>query len=74
MNGEFRNSGWGFKLYYILYVAAGFLCAAYFLTALPSGHLRDIIVFITLIVIADSVQISLPRGGASIYASSPIDQ
>ena len=73
MTSEFKNSGWAFKLYYILFVVAGILCAAYFLTKLPSGYLRDIIVFITLIVIADSVQISLPRGGASIYASSPID-
>jgi len=73
LTSEFKNSGWAFKLYYILFVVAGILCAAYFLTKLPSGYLRDIIVFITLIVVADSVQISLPRGGASIYASSPID-
>jgi putative nucleotidyltransferase with HDIG domain len=73
LNSEFKNTGWPFKLYYILFVVGGFLCAAYFIATLPSGHLRDIIVFVTLIVIADSVQISLPRGGASIYASSPID-
>lgn len=36
-------------------------------------RLPDIGLFIALIVIADTAQISLPRGGASIYASSPID-
>ncbi len=39
----------------------------------PLGKYRDIVLFITLIIVADTAQIALPRGGASIYASSPID-
>ena len=68
-----NKNNWGFKLYYGLYVIAGLAFFAYLIGELPSGHWRDIILFICLVVIADSVQISLPRGGASIYASSPID-
>ena len=70
---EQNKAGIGFKAYYTLYVIAGFLCLAWFVGNLPVGQWRDIILFIILIIIADSVQISLPRGGASIYASSPID-
>ena len=70
---EQSKTGIGFKLYYTLYVVAGFLCLAWFAGDLPVGQWRDILLFIILIIIADSVQISLPRGGASIYASSPID-
>ena len=68
-----KKAEWGFKLYYGLYVIVGIAFAVFLVLQLPSGHLRDIIIFLTLIIIADSVQISLPRGGASIYASSPID-
>ena len=70
---EQNKAGLGFKAYYTLFVIAGFMCLAWFSGNLPVGQWRDIILFIALIIIADSVQISLPRGGASIYASSPID-
>ncbi|MBN2070361.1 MAG: HD-GYP domain-containing protein [Candidatus Krumholzibacteriota bacterium] len=68
-----QKSGAGFKLFYFIYVVAGFLFLAYFIKVLPADHWRDIFLFLILIIIADSAQISLPRGGASIYASSPID-
>ena len=70
---DVNRARWGFRLYYFLLVAAGILFFAYLLGDFPSGRWRDIFLFICLIIIADSVQISLPRGGASIYASSPID-
>jgi putative nucleotidyltransferase with HDIG domain len=70
---ERSTSTWGFKLYYGLFVLAGFALLAWFARTLPADHWRDLVLFFILIVIADSVQISLPRGGASIYASSPID-
>jgi putative nucleotidyltransferase with HDIG domain len=70
---DFSKAGWGFKLYYALYVIAGLAFFAFLLQRLPGGYWWDILLFTALIVIADSVQISLPRGGASIYASSPID-
>ena len=70
---EPERSRWGFRVYYILYLIAGMAFLAYLLMDFPSGHWRDIFLFIALVIVADSVQISLPRGGASIYASSPID-
>jgi hypothetical protein len=63
----------GFKIFYALYVIAGIGFFVYFLIDFPAGHWRDIFLFVALVIVADSVQISLPRGGASIYASSPID-
>lgn len=63
----------GFKLFYFLFIAAGFTLFAFLMRNLPVVWLPDIALFIALIVIADTAQISLPRGGASIYASSPID-
>lgn len=68
-----EKSNWGFKLYYFLFIAAGLVFFAYLLRDFPENHWRDIFLFICLIILADSAQISLPRGGASIYASSPID-
>jgi putative nucleotidyltransferase with HDIG domain len=73
MEEQQSKTGIGFKIYYGLYVVAGILCLAWFAGKLPVDLWRDIVLFIILIIIADSVQISLPRGGASIYASSPID-
>jgi putative nucleotidyltransferase with HDIG domain len=68
-----KKSNWGFRLYYALYIAVGVYFFVYLLRYFTEGHWRDIFLFVSLIVLADSVQISLPRGGASIYASSPID-
>ena len=73
MNDGFKKTGWGFKLYYFLYIIAGVGFFLFLMRDLPGDRWRDIILFISLIVIADSVQIKLPRGGASIYASSPVD-
>lgn len=73
MINDFSKTGWGFKLYYALYVVVGLAFFVFLLRRLPGGYWWDILLFTALVVIADSVQISLPRGGASIYASSPID-
>jgi len=67
------NKRWSFKLYYILYITAGVVFFIYLMTNFPVNRWGDLLLFLILIIIADSVQISLPRGGASIYASSPID-
>jgi len=63
----------GFKIYYSLYILAGLALFAYLMQDFPVDRWRDLILFITLMIIADSVQTNLPRGGASIYASSVID-
>jgi len=68
-----NKPNWGFKLYYILFVIGGIVLFAYLLRDFPTSRWRDIFLFVCLIILADSAQISLPRGGASIYASSPID-
>ncbi|MBN2183851.1 MAG: HD-GYP domain-containing protein [Candidatus Krumholzibacteriota bacterium] len=71
MNKE--KSGVGFRFFYAIFVITGFFFLAYFIRDLPQDRWRDILLFLVLIIIADSAQISLPKGGASIYASSPID-
>ncbi len=68
-----QRSGFGFKLFYTVFILAGFGLLAWFIRDLPVDRWREILLFLLLIIIADSVQISLPKGGASIYASSPID-
>lgn len=68
-----NSSGSGFKLFYTVFILAGFGLLAWFVRDLPVDRWREILLFLLLIIIADSVQISLPKGGASIYASSPID-
>ena len=73
MNGEFRDSPRAFKLYYFTFIALGFLLFAYVVRDFPLQRFPEVLVFAFLIVVADSAQITLPRGGASIYASSPFD-
>jgi putative nucleotidyltransferase with HDIG domain len=62
-----------FKAFYVLYILFGFAFFAFLMQDFPLDRFREILLFIALIVIADTAQITLPRGGASIYASSPID-
>lgn len=62
-----------FKVFYVVYIAAGFGLFAYLMRDFPIERFREILLFAALIVVADTAQITLPRGGASIYASSPID-
>jgi len=70
---EIKRSKWGFRLYYLFIVLAGLAFFVFLIRDFPTNHWRDIFLFVCLIILADSAQISLPRGGASIYASSPID-
>jgi putative nucleotidyltransferase with HDIG domain len=73
LNRENKKKSAGFRLFYILYIAAGFVFFAFLMRDFPITQFKDILLFIALIIIADTAQISLPRGGASIYASSPVD-
>jgi putative nucleotidyltransferase with HDIG domain len=73
LKGEFRESPLAFKVYYFTFIALGFLLFAYLVRAFPLQRFPEVLLFTFLIVIADSAQITLPRGGASIYASSPFD-
>ena len=73
MNGEFAKSTIGFKLYYFGFIIAGLLFFAFLIPDFPLARFREVLLFVGLIVVADTAQISLPRGGASIYASSPFD-
>ena len=70
---EFKDTSLKFKVYYVLFITAGTVLFIYFMKNLPPGIWKDIALFASIIIVADSVQISLPKGGASIYASSPVD-
>jgi putative nucleotidyltransferase with HDIG domain len=67
------NASIAFKAFYLAYIILGFAFFAYLMQDFPIDRFKEILLFIALIVIADTAQITLPRGGASIYASSPID-
>lgn len=73
MKGEFRESPLAFKVYYFTFIAFGFFFFSYLVRDFPLQRFPDVLLFSFLIVVADSAQITLPRGGASIYASSPFD-
>jgi putative nucleotidyltransferase with HDIG domain len=73
LKGEFVESPLGFKVYYFTFIVSGFLLFAYLVRDFPLPRFPEVLVFALLIVIADAAQITLPRGGASIYASSPLD-
>jgi putative nucleotidyltransferase with HDIG domain len=73
LKGEFRESPGAFKLYYFTFIALGFLLFAFLIRDFQLQRFPEVLLFAFLIVVADSAQISLPRGGASIYASSPFD-
>lgn len=73
MNNAPGNGSIWFKIFYVSYIILGFAFFAYLMQDFPLGRFREVLLFIALIVIADTAQITLPRGGASIYASSPID-
>jgi putative nucleotidyltransferase with HDIG domain len=71
--GEFRDSSLGFKVYYFSFIVAGFLLFAFLIRDFPLHRFPEVLLFALIIVVADTAQITLPRGGASIYASSPLD-
>jgi putative nucleotidyltransferase with HDIG domain len=70
---EIRNSSVSFKLFYFGFILLGAAFFAYLMQDFPLGNIRDILLFVGLIILADTAQITLPRGGASVYTSSPID-
>lgn len=73
MKSELSNTSAAFKVYYFAYIVAGFLLFFVLMRDFPLDRFREVLLFVVLIVVADTAQITLPRGGASIYASSPID-
>ena len=73
MAQELKNSTASFKIFYFAFIAVGIAFFAYLMREFPIAHIKDILLFIGLIILADTAPITLPRGGASIAASSPID-
>ena len=73
MNNAPGNGSIWFKIFYVSYIILGFAFFAYLMQDFPLERFREVLLFIALIVVADTAQITLPRGGASIYASSSID-
>jgi putative nucleotidyltransferase with HDIG domain len=62
-----------FRAYYVVYVILGLFLFARLAPEFPLERFREALLFVALIVVVDMAQVSLPRGGASLYASSPID-
>jgi putative nucleotidyltransferase with HDIG domain len=73
VTSELSNTTTSFKVYYFAFIVAGFGLFAILMQDFPLQRFHEVLLFIVLIVVADTAQIALPRGGASIYASSPID-
>jgi hypothetical protein len=73
LKGGFEDSSLGFKLYYFGFIILGFLFFAYLVRGFALPRFPEVLLFAFMIVLADTAQITLPRGGASIYASSPLD-
>jgi len=73
LSQRIRNSTVSFKLFYFGFIILGIVFFAYLMQDFPLHNIRDILLFIGLIILADTAQITLPRGGASVYTSSPID-
>ena len=73
MKSELSNTPVSFKVYYFSFIIVGFALFAFLMRDFPLERFREVLLFIVLIVVADTAQITLPRGGASIYASSPLD-
>lgn len=73
MKNDTAGPAIGFRLFYSSFVVAGIVLFAFLMRDFPVERFREVLLFVVLIVVADTAQISLPRGGASIYASSPID-
>ncbi len=73
MKGGFEDSSLGFRLYYFGFIVLGFLFFAFLVRDFPLPRFPEVLLFAFMIVLADTAQITLPRGGASIYASSPLD-
>ncbi|NIM18879.1 MAG: HD domain-containing protein [Candidatus Latescibacteria bacterium] len=73
MTDEFKRSSLSFKIFYFSFILCGLFLFAYLMKEFPIERYRDVVLFITLIIVADTAQIALPRGGAYIYPSSPID-
>ena len=73
MSNEFSGASTAFKVFYVFYVVVGLFFFAYLVRDFPLERFKEVLLFVALIVVADTAQIPLPRGGASIYASSPID-
>jgi putative nucleotidyltransferase with HDIG domain len=73
LRSGFEDSSLGFRLYYFGFIVAGFLLFAYLVRDFPLPRFPEVLLFAFMIVVADTAQIALPRGGASIYASSPLD-
>jgi putative nucleotidyltransferase with HDIG domain len=62
-----------FRVFYVCYIVLGLAFFAYLIQDFPLERFKEVLLFVAIIVVADTAQITLPRGGASIYASSPFD-
>jgi putative nucleotidyltransferase with HDIG domain len=70
---DLRETSIQFRIFYVAYVILGFTFLGLLATQFPSERWRDVLIFTILVIAADTAQISLPRGGAAVFTSSPLD-
>jgi putative nucleotidyltransferase with HDIG domain len=68
----FQGFRWPFITYYLTVSVVGYAALAYWWKDLDPAHLIQYLVFILLTIVADLVNLNLPRGGASISVSTPV--
>jgi putative nucleotidyltransferase with HDIG domain len=68
----FQGFRWPFITYYLTVSLSGYLALAYWWRDLDPAMLIQYLVFILLTIVADLVNLNLPRGGAAISVSTPI--
>ncbi len=72
MANIFQGFRWPFITYYLAVSLSGYLALAYWWGDLDPAMLIQYLVFILLTIVADLVNLNLPRGGAAISVSTPI--
>jgi len=68
----FRGHGWPFALFYLGVVLCGYLALVFWFRDLRVEHWIPYLTFILLTIIADLVNLNLPRGGAMVSVSTPV--
>lgn len=72
MTGFFRGHRWPFVAFYMSVALCGYMALALWFGSLESSDWIRYLTFILLTIIADLVNLNLPRGGAMISVSTPV--
>ena len=72
MSRIFHGYRWSFVTYYLGISLAGYVALAFWWRELDPALLVQYFIFILLTIVADLVNLNLPRGGAAISVSTPV--